>query len=452
MDKKTTMGNFAKKVLKETGPLLGSELNNKLQKTLNISAAYARKIIQRATAKGIILSTKPISFRHGQFLYYLEHQNISNVLPDMLKHQRKGLNRVFSSLLHNKGEILRDEAFKLAASITNSDFFPKNETTDKTLYDLKELNIINNIEKYNHASYLKASTRYFEHKKVNYSSYRRNMINRIHTLDAIRWLEQTNLLAWNQTQVFSTNQDRVDFNVHLWDAIGFTYLYGHYEAKYENNEVTKIPSFVYIESIFHRQTYLEDIEGFVTRIEMQSARMKNFATGSRITPVLFYSYMNKEAFEHSKSKGIMMINSRSWLGEYAQELFEFLSNPQQNDILTKCDYFIKLLSDRSFHQSHLMYELMKIKFSQPLLSQGWKIRRHLHYELNNELYYFDWIMYDTKNTPYICVIIPENELKEQNVKHFKNIEYPTFKSVYQYYDNEQEVKWMIFNQDGHFTK
>ncbi|NSL52723.1 hypothetical protein [Calidifontibacillus erzurumensis] len=448
MEKKLSPEEHCKLILEENGPLLGSELNEQLQNKLQVSAVYARKIIQRANAKGIILSTKPVSFRHGQFLYYLKHHNISNILPNFLKQHRKGLNRVFSSLLHNKGEILQDEAYKIAASVTNNNFFPKNETTDKTLRDLKELTIIDNVETYNHISFIKASKRFFGQKEINFGSIRRHMINRIFTLDAIRWLEQTNLLAWNQSQVFNTNQRRVDFNGHLWDVVGFTYLYGHYEAKFESNQLTKIPSFVFIESIFHRQTYLEDIEGFVSRIEMQSARLKNNTTGSRITPILFYSFMDKEAFDYSKTKGLMMINSRGWLGEYAQELFEFLANPTDNDLLTKCDYYLQLLHDRGFYQSHLMYELMKIKYAQHFILQGWKNRRHVHYEFNNELYYFDWLMYDTNNTAYLCLILS----KDENINHFINNEFPTFKSVYKYYNNEQEFKWIIFDQDGNILK
>lgn len=162
--------------------------------------------------------------------------------------------------------------------------------------------------------------------------------------------------------------------------------------------------------------------------------------------------MDKEAFEYCKSKGLMMINSRSWLGEYAQELFEFLTNPQHEDIVAKCDYYMQLLRDRGFLQSHLMNEVMKIKYSQPLISQGWKNQRHVHYELNNELYYIDWIMYDTNDVPYICVIILENELKEQNIKLFIDDEYKTLKRVYQYYNNGQDTMWMIFNQNGQITK
>ncbi|WP_026092549.1 hypothetical protein [Calidifontibacillus oryziterrae] len=449
MSEHITSEDYCVRILNENGPILGSHLSKQLQNELKISPVNARKIIQRATNKGIILSTKPVSFRHGQFLYYLPHQNISEVLTNVLKQQRKGLSRVFSSLLHNNGVILRDEAIKIAASITNSDFFPKNQSLDKTLDDLKQLHVISNVVTYNHVSFIKASTRFLNNMDIGFAHYRRHIINRLFTIDAVHWLEQMNLLSWNQTQVFDTTQKRVDFNGHLWDVVGFTYLYGHYETKFENTELTKIPSFVFIEAIFHRQTYLEDVMGFMTRIEMQSARMKNFKTGSRITPILLYIYLNKEAFEFCKANGIMMINSRGWLGEFAPDLFEFLSHPKNDDVVNTCDYYIQRLLDRGFDKSHLMHELLVIKHLNPLIAKGWKSQRHVHYEYDNILYYFDWVMYDSKNTPYICTVIFKDALVEQKIKSFVANEYQTFKKVFKaYFNSDQEVKLMIFDEDG----
>ncbi|MBE2914117.1 hypothetical protein [Anoxybacillus flavithermus] len=441
-----------KKILEKYGPLLGSELNQKLRETMDISSAYARKIIQRATDNEVIFSTKPVSFGRGQYLYYLQHHNISDALQTALQKQRKGLHRIFQSLVHNKGRILTSEAIKISAAVTNRNFFPANEPKEKVLDNLLQLGIIKDISNYNEISYIIAKMQNISSEAELYPWYRRHMVNRLFALEAATWLERCNITAWNQTHIFDSEQNRVDFNGHLWDAVGFTYLYGFYESYYENEEKKKTPSFVFMEMLFHRQTYLEDVEGFVARIEMQSARMKNYKTGTRIIPILFYRTIEREAFEIAKEKGILLYSMRDWIGEFSVELFEYLVNPyyMDNDFSKKLETYLKSLQLLGGQYYNIYRELFIIKHSKAYLERGWNIRRHIHYRVGEDKFYADWLMFDHADTPVLCTFISKFlSKKEKEMLSFLENTFSKYQSIYSDVKGDFiKPKWMIFDEDG----
>lgn len=49
--------------------LLGEQITTELVKTFNITREYARRIINNATKKGLLYSSKPLRFSHGQYGY-----------------------------------------------------------------------------------------------------------------------------------------------------------------------------------------------------------------------------------------------------------------------------------------------------------------------------------------------------------------------------------------------
>lgn len=445
----TKYQQFCINLLKKHGPMLGSELSAKLQRELQISSDYARKIIQRASHKGLFLSSKPISFGRRQFLYYLENQDISSVLPDILKTNRKGLSRVAQSLKHYQGIIVKDEAIKISAGVINKNTFPNHDTFEKVLNQLSQLDIVKHETDYHFVSLLYGTN----NKSPNdflFRFYRSHLINRLFTLEAIKWLEKMNMIGWDQSKVFDTKLNRVEYNGHLWDAVGYTYLYGHYIHEYVNNEIRKIPSFVFVESIFHREAYIEDLEGFNTRIEMQSGRIRNHPHRSRITPILLYRNMNKEAFDYAKSKGFMLINLHDFIGEYGTELFEFLVNPYKTKTIKQCGSYIDLLNKRGLIGNFLLKELYTIRHSFGFKQKGWKIQRHYHYEhrANNDknIHYADWIMYNQNNVPFICKIILKEEMGHLS-DYVKRLlaEVEAFKKSHPRFNS---VEWILFDEEG----
>lgn len=436
-------------ILQDEGPLLGSELNKILQDTLAVTPEYARKLIQRASNSNVIFSTKPVSFQRGQFLYYLEHQDISQEIINALKKQRKGLSRVIQSLIHQKGRMLKTESVKLSAAITNNDFFPNNISDEKVVEELFHLELINKVEEYQRIPYISSKVINANDSQTElFLLYRRHMVNRLFTLDALEWMERCNLVSWNQTLVFDTLQNRVDYNGQLWDAVGFTYLYGHYVTHYDSNEKIKTPSFVFIESIFHRQTYVEDVEGFISRIQMQDARMKNFKSGSRITPVLFYRSLEKEAFHLAKEKGLLLYQLKDWLGDFSLSLFEFLVNPYVENHDQLSTQYCFLLNSLGLQQSHIYRELFVVTHADKFIQKEWAVRRHLHYLIENEPFYVDWLMFDKNDTPHICTFISKHSPNLHiQINEFVENTFSTFESIYHSLKGVG-VKWMIFDEEG----
>lgn len=437
-------------ILETNGPLLGSELKKQLQKSAEVTDSNARKIIQRTSDNGNILSTKPVSFQRGQFLYYLTTQNPLPNIKQILKEKRKGLNRVLQGLERHNGIASEYEIHKWASSITNPSFFPKNDTTQKIESELKHLSIIHTEEEYNKVKYVRTNSNLIVNKQIYFYRYRFEIINRILLLESINWLERTNMLAWKQTQLMDKNLKRVNYNGHLWDAVGYTYLFGYYQTEYANQEKGKIPSIAFIESLHHRNIYLEDIEGFCTRIEMQSARMKNYKAGSRILPILFYHSISKDAFDLAKSKGLLMLNIKDWLGHYSSPLIELLlSFPVKNrHTIDQCNDLISKIEMDGRELPLLLKELYIIKYCTSYTLRGWNCRRHVYYQYNDTEYLADWLMFDENDNPYLCFYTSKKLLGQDEENKIRS-EIALFESIYNRLGfEEKEVGYMFFNEEG----
>ncbi|WP_042354227.1 hypothetical protein [Bacillus rubiinfantis] len=437
-------------ILAENGPLLGSELKKLLQGKTELTDAYARKIIQRTTESGGILSTKPVSFQRGQFLYYLESQNPFDSLADVLKHKRKGLYRAFKGLLHNRGIASKSELHKWAASVTNASFFPKNDSIEKLEGELRYLSILHSEDNYNGVHYIRGNPNFNPSNEAYFYRYRAEIINRLLLSEFINWLERSNMLAWKQTSILDMSLNRVDYNGHFWDAVGYTYLYGFYQTKYNQQDKEKTPSLVFIESNLHRHTYLEDIEGFCTRVEMQSARMKNFSVGSRILPILFYQSISNEAFDLAKTKGLLMFNARDWLGRNTNDLIDFLiAFPvKSNSTLERCNNLLSIVESQGRENSPILNELYIIKHSTIYTQKGWNCRRHVSYTIQDQSYFADWILFDQKGNPNLCFFISK-KLQEYIDMNRINNEVAFFQSIYDRLSIEKrKVGLMLFNELG----
>ncbi len=98
------------------GATLGSELANSLIEQFSIEPENARKIIQRAAQKGTIISSTPLTFGKGQFLYVKPGQYFGiEMVKEASRDSRKPLYRLLEILATYK-IISFYEGLKLTAS------------------------------------------------------------------------------------------------------------------------------------------------------------------------------------------------------------------------------------------------------------------------------------------------------------------------------------------------
>ena len=77
--------NFILESLEDNNVQVSNELCQLLESSFNVSNSYARKIIQRATKKGIIKSSKPLTLGKGQYAYCRKNINFTKKIIDSLK-------------------------------------------------------------------------------------------------------------------------------------------------------------------------------------------------------------------------------------------------------------------------------------------------------------------------------------------------------------------------------
>ncbi|MDO5980933.1 hypothetical protein [Flavivirga spongiicola] len=109
--------SFILKSLDDKNVKVSNELCQLLEDSFNISNSNARKIIQRATQKGVIKSSTPLTFGKGQYAYCKPTTNFTkDRIKIICKKHRPTLYRLLVALDINDGILSYYEALKITAS------------------------------------------------------------------------------------------------------------------------------------------------------------------------------------------------------------------------------------------------------------------------------------------------------------------------------------------------
>lgn len=302
---------ICKQILKEHGPLLGSELQHYLVDRTEVNANYARQIVHRLKKNKVILSTDPVKFVRNQVLYFLPRQNIKKKLASVLPDHAQTLNRLFLALSEQDGFLLWSEFAKISSGIINSEQNHNKKTVEAIYNDMYKLGLVEPIRRFNHTSVVIAKEDWVPRVNATdskmYQRIQDAIFNRQLTLDLLQWLEKMNLAGWNSSY---DDADVDGYNGFYWDAVSYSYLWGLYKTDRKESLFSpgeeKTGSLIVIESVLHREMKMYDLSGFIARVSVLYGKLKT-RDNFRIIPICFVHSIDSEALLLARKRGIMIV-------------------------------------------------------------------------------------------------------------------------------------------------
>lgn len=308
----------------------GSELKHKLcEEFSELTPENARKIIQIAAEKKIMLSTKPIQFGHKQYVYFtpgtqLDHEAIRQILA-----QNKSIIKRVIDLLNEKKAISTLDIYKLAAT-------PIGETTSKvtTIEQVTDFLTHTDIAVQTYVN----GVRYLVHKNLMPDGvYTASALQAIQErdeeirLDAlfipviINWLRKHNMVTNQNVQYRSKTHPHtsVNYNGIAWDAILHTKSTGYYDisAAESADSHTCVAIDVKISSSYTKH----DLDGFYDRIQRFRLSVKKMKK-RRILPIIVCEGFDSSIKAQIKNLNIICFEIGTLFGNRIHEIISALKD------------------------------------------------------------------------------------------------------------------------------
>lgn len=310
---------FLRNQLSDRWPLLGSELAGALIEHWSVEPDNARKILQRATRQGIIMSSSPLTFGKGQFLYLKPGMYFGmEIVKDASRFTRKPLYRLLEVLDEIK-VLSFYEGLKITAS-------PDEQGSSKISM---LIDIANHLEKLGIVT-LSNDRRgeYYIQTKGALPAILRQLITNESVLDAhyqamkldaaflpdvLRWLKKINLidigLAYRNISSPGTG---VKHNEVMWDAYAYTKTTGINPSRASEADTVEKQTLVVIDILISRKYLQADLDGFLARVQVNLNSVKN---GERkAMPIVVYHEIDDLTLNSMKMLGFLAVDIKTIFG------------------------------------------------------------------------------------------------------------------------------------------
>lgn len=340
-------------ILKEQGPLLSGELTKHMVLRYGLKDGSARTRIKRALEAGQI-QRSPVSFKNNSRLYFLKNQSLKRKVSEIMTPLDCPESYVFNALAVEDGFLFWEEVSKLSACSLNK--ISKKKSIDQLVNNLDQLKVIKIVNRDNtNDKYIKFDPDYHSTRleSSNLELRRRSLVfNKLILNELVGWLQRISLMGWN-SQICDENNGVVVFNNYMFDAIGYSYIFGLYRTDKSDSlyspSLKKAGSPILVDCIVYRRTDLFDIASFIKRIENVSGPInKNKNPYFKILPVFFVSFISPKARDLAKKKGIIIIPIEEVFGKSIIKLVEsILKIPSSNNSLGAIEKALKDIKSES---------------------------------------------------------------------------------------------------------
>ena len=304
--------------------LPGDELCALLCESHNISRDYARQIIKRSVNKKLIKSSRPLKFKHGQYIYMSSANRLTfSTLIHITKKYKPSMYRILNLLDKEDGVISLFEARKISATPVDNIERYKLIRLDEEVKMLISKDIISRyIDKEKDITYL--ITKDIENDP-NMSNKINNHFNKMHldssfVPDIIRWLKEHNLIDNNKVIYRRSDNPTIGakHNDFLWDAYAYTKTTGFSINKNDNKQ-----TLVVLDVLIHREYSKEDLDSFYNRL--QSVRNSTRKNNTRkVLPIIFFVDADLEVKKEIKRLHILQFSLKTIFGKRIDHLIEKL--------------------------------------------------------------------------------------------------------------------------------
>ncbi len=324
--------------------LAGNDLNALLVKQFDIKDSNARKIVQRATSKGHINSSSPITFGKGQFIYFLPNDSLTKTkVKEISKKYRPPLYRLIEALDDNGGIISYYEGLKIVGSPIKAST-TKVDTLDDLLSTLEKLEIVSQKTDLNSVKYIffRNQTSEDELIKIHFSKM---TLDVMFIPDILRWFRKNNILN-NLKTIYRNKKTPSIGAVHnglIWDAYAYTKTTGINPVKGKNADTIEKQTLVVFDVVINREYKHYDLDGFYSRIQIN---LNSTKTGERkVLPIILYKTISERVLNTLNSLGFMSFDLGSIFGSRIYEVIQNINNLEVNKNLSSEGNIEKIIKD-----------------------------------------------------------------------------------------------------------
>lgn len=392
---------------------VGTDLNVMLQKKFEITAPNARKIISRACEMGVITSSKPITFGHGQYVYYSTAAILNTfIVKEITRETRPPVYHLLNLLDANNGVISYYEGLKITASPIKKEK-EKSNTLDEILAMLEALHIVG-INNDMGIVYIVLSK--FEKNAINLmKEHRKKMVLDCILIPDIRnWLVKHNFID-NKHVVYRNKtllSKGAEHNNYIWDAYAYTNTTGYNTLLGNSKERDEKKTLVVLDVVVYRKYTSGDVQGFLRRIQAVRSSSK---VERKLLPIVVYQEITAHAYRQLQTLGFIMLNLGSIYGSNIYPIInniktvkdvttiEYLSS---NEIIDNVDSALSGIKNSGQNENlgnlkgdlfeSLMYPLIKLMHPDASLEQG-KVLKRINPDGTKEYYEYDVIVHDYQN-------------------------------------------------------
>ncbi|MGG4305181.1 hypothetical protein ABEW59_20755 [Bacillus wiedmannii] len=432
----------------------GHELNIMLQKKFKITPSNARKVISRACDSGVITSSKPATFGHGQYVYFNPSAGLDlEVIKNATKKNRPPVYHLLRLLESNNGITSYYEALKVTASPLKKEK-EKSNSLDEILSLLKSLKIIE-VEKDEGITYILLSA-VSQNSISLMKEHRNNMaIDCMIIPDIKNWLVKHNFI--DNSYVVYRNKTLLskgaEHNNYVWDAYAYTNTTGYNTHLKSLNERDEKKTLVVLDIVVHRIYMSGDVQGFLRRVQavLSSAKKER-----KILPIVVYKDISAHAYKQLQGLGFILLNLGSIYGGNIHPIIKTVKDIKMSisydpfassEIVENVDNMLSVI-DYSGQRDNLgnikgdlfeslMYPLVQALHPSHVSIEQGKVLKEKRSDGTSEYYEYDIIVCDFQN----------QEIVVYEFKGYKS----TAEIPLNPYDKSNTVKW-FFNNTLNFAR
>jgi len=318
---------FLSRQINTNWSILGNELSNSLIEHFGIEPDNARKIIQRAAHKGTIISSTPLTFGKGQFLYVKPGQYFGlAMVKEASKLSRKPLYRLLE-VLETYKIISFYEGLKITASPDEKGSSKVSLLIDM-VNDLEKLGIVFTKTDSWDNNYVMAKDAFppmFRRDAIIDSAidvHLRSMkLDAIFIPDILRWLKRVNLIDLGSAyRSVLSPAIGVKHNEVMWDAIAYTKTTGINPFRASESADKDKQTLVVLDVLIGRKYLQADLDGFLARVQINLNSVKN---GERkAMPIVVFNEIDELTLNRMKVLGFLSFDIKTIFGTNINTVIE----------------------------------------------------------------------------------------------------------------------------------
>lgn len=442
--------SFILKSLENKNIKVSNELCQLIESFFNISNNNARKIIQRATLKGVIKSSTPLTFGKGQYAYCSPFTNFTkDRIKIICKKHRPTLYRLLVAIDINDGILSYYEALKITASpLING--ISKVDYLDDLIELLIKFEIVYQKVDKNLVKYLILKTKKEDEENLMNFHFAKMSTDTVFIKDIIDWIVKSNLID-NKNIIYRNRNNPSKGARHnnlIWDAFGYTKTTGINLSLAKDSNILEKQTLVVLDVLISRDYEQIDLDGFLNRIQIN---LNSVSKGKRkVVPIIVYKNCTGLILNKIKKLGFLSYDIGSIYGSNIFSVLDNISKIQINQKLLEEDDFEKIIVDilstidisgqggqlkaiKGVLFESLMYPILKHQYPNSVINQNVNYSKT---EYNDEL-----SINETKGFEYDYII------KSSNPNEIIVVELKGYKSNYEItlgdYKTKNTISWFF---------